>query len=82
MSKRNVRGRGSSNPPGQGRGTSRTSQRQSHSALANPRNPIGEAEDINLSYLENAMVSIIRPTRDHHDPGMVNYKWVGILLKI
>ena len=77
MSKRNVRGRGPSNPPGHGRGTSRTSQRQSHSALADPRNPIGEAEDINLSYLTGMMASITRPNRDRRDPPMVNYKKGG-----
>ena len=37
--KRNVRGRGTANPPGRGRGTGRTSRRQSSSALADGSNP-------------------------------------------
>ena len=37
--RRNVRGRGTANPPGRGRGTGRTSRRQSSSALADGSNP-------------------------------------------
>ena len=36
---RNVRGHGTENPPGRGRGTGRTSRRQSSSALADGSNP-------------------------------------------
>ena len=36
--KRNVRGRGAANPPGQGRCTRRTSRGQSSSALSDPSN--------------------------------------------
>ena len=76
--KRNVRGRGTANPPGQGRGTGRTSRGQSNSALADPSNPRIEPDnDIDLSYLENIMATIARPTRDHRDPPMVNYKKGG-----
>ena len=57
----------------------RKSRAQSSStALAHPRDPIGEpTDDINLSYLVNSMASITRPTRDHRDPTMVNYKRGG-----
>ena len=37
--KRNLRGRGTTNPPGRGTGTGRTSRRQSSSALADGSNP-------------------------------------------
>ena len=76
--KRNVRGRGTANPSGQGRGTGRTSRGQSSSALADPSNPrIERDNDIDLSYLDNIIVTITRPTRDRHDPPMVNYKKGG-----
>jgi len=67
-SKRNVRGRGSGNPPGRGRGTSRG---QSSSALADP------LPDIDISHLENVMATVQRPTRHRLDPAMVNYKKGG-----
>jgi len=76
--KRNVRGRGTANPPGQGRSTGRTSRGQSSSALADPSNPRIEPDnDINLSYIENSMATITRPTRDRRDPPMINYKKGG-----
>ena len=76
--KRNVRGRGTAYPPGQGRGTGRTSRGQSSYALANPSNPRIEPDnDIDLSYLENVMATIACPTRDRRDPPMVNYKKGG-----
>jgi len=50
--KRNVRGRGAAYPPGQGRGTGKTSRGQSSSALADP------LPDIDISYLENVMATI------------------------
>ena len=76
--KRNVRGRGTANPPGQGRSTGRTSRGQSSSALADPSNPRIEPDnDIDLSYLENSMATITRPTRDRRDPSMINYKKGG-----
>ena len=57
--KRNVRGRGLANPPGQGRGTGRTSRGQSSSALADLSNPRIEPDnDIDISYLENVMATI------------------------
>ena len=77
MFRRNVRGCGAGNPPGQGRGNSprKSCAQSSSSALAPPRSPIEEPdEDINLSYLVDSMASIRRPTRD---PGMVNYKRGG-----
>ena len=80
MNKRNVRGRGAGNPPGQGRGNPprKFYAQSSSSALAHPRSPIGEPdEDIYLSYLVDSMASIRRPTRDHRDPAMVNYKRGG-----
>ena len=80
MNKRNVRGRGAGNPPGQGRGNSprKSCAQSSSSALAHPRSPIGEPdEDIYLSYLVDSMASIRRPTRDHRDLAMVNYKRGG-----
>ena len=51
-SKRNVRGRGSANPPGRGRGTSRG---QSSSALADP------LPDIDISHLERVMATVQHP---------------------
>ena len=60
--KRNVRGRGSANPPGRGRGTRRTSSGQSSSALANP------LPDIDISHLENIMATVQHPTHDRRDP--------------
>ena len=76
--KRNVRGRGTANPSGQGRGTGRTSRGQSSSALADPSNlRIDPDHDIDLSYLENIMATITRPTRDRRDPSMINYKKGG-----
>jgi len=80
MSKRNVRGRGAGNPLGQGRGKPprKFCAQSSSSALAPPRSPIEEPdEDINLSYLVDSMASIRRPTHDHRDPAMVNYKRDG-----
>ena len=76
--KRNVKHRGTGYPPGQGRGTGRTSRGQSSSALADPSNPRIEPDnDIDLSYLENVMATVRRPTRDRRDPPMVNYKRGG-----
>ena len=76
--KRNVRGRGTANPPGRVTGTRRTSRRQSSSALADSSNPRIEADhDIDLSYLEYIMATITRPTRDSRDPPMINYKKGG-----
>ena len=76
--KRNVRGRGTANPPGRVTGTRRTSRRQSSSALAGSSNPRIEADhDIDLSYLEYIMATITRPTRDSRDPPMINYKKGG-----
>ena len=70
-----MQGRG--NPPRKSRAQS------SSSALAPPRSPIEEPdEDINLSYLVTSMASITRPTRNHRDPTMVNYRGLGILLNI
>ena len=66
-SKRNVRGRGSGNPPGRGRGTSRGSS----SALADL------LPDIDISHLENVMATVQFPTRHRRDPPMVNYKKGG-----
>ena len=66
-SKRNVRGRGSGNPPGRGRGTSRGSS----SALADL------LPDIDISHLENVMAMVQRQTRHRLDPPMVNYKMGG-----
>ena len=78
VTKKNVRGRGTANPPGQDRGTGRTSRGQSSSALADPSNPRIEPDnDINLSYIENRMATITRPTRDRRDPPMINYKKGG-----
>ena len=67
-SKRNVRGRGSGNPPGRDRVTSKG---QSSSALADP------VPDIDISHLENVMATVQRPTRHRCDPPMVNYKKGG-----
>ena len=79
--KRNVRGRGAGNPTRQGRGNPprrARGQSSSSTALADPRNPIGASnDDVNLSYLVTSMASITRPTRDRHDPPMVNYKRGG-----
>ena len=76
--KRNVRGRGTANPPGRGRGTGRTSRGQSSSALADPSNPRIEPDaDIDISYLENVMATIAQSTRDRRDPPMINYKKGG-----
>ena len=76
--KRNVRGRGTAYPTGQGGGTGRTSRGQSSSALADPSHPRVEPDaDIDLSYLENVMATIAQPTRHRHDPPMVNYKKGG-----
>ena len=73
-----MRRRGIGYPPGQGRGTGRTFRGQSSSALADPSNPRIELDnDIDLSYLENIMATIARPTRDRRDPPMVNYKKGG-----
>ena len=75
VTKKNVRGHRTANPPGQDRGTGRTSRGQSSSALADPSNPRIEPDnDINLSYIENSMATITRPTRDRRDPPMINYK--------
>ena len=71
--KRNVRGRGTGYPPGQGRGTRRTSRGQSSSALADPL----PDNDIDISHLENVMATVQCPTRDRRDPPMVNYKRGG-----
>ena len=70
-SKRNVRDRGSGNPPRRGRGTSRG---QSSSALADP------VPDINISHLENILATVQRPNRHRLDPPMVNYKRVATQL--
>ena len=70
--KRNVRGRGSANPPGRGRGTSRG---QSSSALADP------LPDIDISHLENILATVQRPNRHRLDPPMVNYKKGGNSIK-
>ena len=67
-SKRNVRDRGSGNPPRRGRGTSRG---QSSSALANP------VPDIDISHLENILATVQRPNHHRLDPPMVNYKRGG-----
>ena len=67
-SKRNVRGRGSGNPPRRGRGTSRG---QSSSALTDP------LPEIDISHLERVMAIVQRPTRQRLDPPMVNYKKGG-----
>ena len=76
--KRNVRGRGSANPPGRGRGTGRTSRGQSSSAITDPNNPRIEPDDnFDLSYLENIMATITRPTCNRRDPPMINYKKGG-----
>ena len=64
-SKRNVRGRGSGNPPRRGRGTSRG---QSSSALVDP------LPDIDISHLERVMATVQRPTSHFLDPPMANYK--------
>ena len=64
-SKRNVRSRGSGNPPRRGRGTSRG---QSSSALVDP------LPDIDISHLERVMATVQRPIRHRLDPPMVNYK--------
>ena len=80
-----MRGHGAGNPPGQGRGNPprKFYGQSSSTALANPRDPIREpGDDINLSYLVTSMASITRPTRNHRDPTMVNYRGVGILLNI
>ena len=59
VTKKNVRGRGTANPPRQDRGTGRTSRGQSSSALADPSNPRIEPDnDIDISYLENVMATI------------------------
>jgi hypothetical protein len=34
-------------------------------------------DDIDLSYLESMVLSIMRPTRGPHDPSMVNYNRGG-----
>jgi len=61
-----------------GRGTVGSSRGRSSSALADPSNPLGESNDsVDLSYLENVMVTIMRLTRDRHYPPMVNYKKGG-----
>ena len=67
-SKRNVRGRGSGNPPRRGRGTSRG---QSSSALADP------LSEIDISHLERVIAIVQRPIRHRLDPPMVNYKKGG-----
>ena len=67
-SKRNVRGCGSGNPPGRGRGTSRG---QSNSALADP------LPDIDISHLETVLATVQPPHRHRLDPPMVNYKKCG-----
>ena len=73
-----MRGRGTANPPGQGRGTGRTSRRQSSSGLDDGSNPRIEPDhDIDISYLENIIGTITRPTRDRRDPPMINYKKGG-----
>ena len=66
--KRNVRGRGSGNPPRRGRGTSRG---QSSSALADP------LPEIDISHLERVMATVQCPIRHRLDPPMVNYKKGG-----
>ena len=67
-SKRNVRSRGSGNPPRRGRGTSGG---QSSSALADP------LPDIDISHLENILATVQRPNHHRLDPPMVNYKRGG-----
>ena len=67
-SKTNVRDRGSGNPSGRGKGTSRG---QSSSALADP------LPEVDISHLERVMATVQRPTRHCLDPPMVNYKKGG-----
>jgi len=67
-----------SNPTGRGKSAARGSRGLTSSALADTSNTMDELDDsIDLSYLENVLVTIMRPTRDPNDPPMVNYKKAG-----
>ena len=64
-----------SNPPGRGKSAARGSRGLTSSALADTSNTMDEPDDsIDLSYLENILVTIMHPTCDHNDPLVVNYK--------
>ena len=67
-----------SNPTGRGKSAARGSRGLTSSALADTSNTMDEPDDsIDLSYLENVLVTIMHPTRDPNDPPMVNYKKAG-----
>jgi hypothetical protein len=75
---RNVRGRGAQIPQGRGStaaGSSSGRPRMKQASICRPTDEY--ADDIDLSYLETMVLSIMRPTRGAHDPSMVNYKRGG-----
>jgi hypothetical protein len=76
--RRNVRGRGAQTPQGRcstAAGSSSGRPRMMQASISRPTDEYDD--DIDLSYLETMVVSIMRPTRGPHDPSMVNYKRGG-----
>jgi hypothetical protein len=75
---RNVRGCGAPIPQGRGSTTAGSSSGHPRMKQASICHPTDEYDDnIDLSYLETMVLSIMRPTRGPHDPSMVNYKRGG-----